>query len=73
MYDYCLLLYLLFIIYNILLDNDWESVEARREFFINFAKEMEFDPYTPDNWYKVTRADVLKKRVFIILIFLYFD
>lgn len=41
--------------------NDWTEVANQRKFFDNFAKENNFDPLNPDNWYKVERRDVFEQ------------
>jgi len=32
----------------------WQDINNRKRFFCEFAEEMGFDPYNPDNWKNVT-------------------
>jgi hypothetical protein len=41
----------------------WMSIENRRKFFIEFAQEMGFDPFVPENWNNVTYAKIIEKKV----------
>jgi hypothetical protein len=31
--------------------DSWHIVELRKQFFVNFAKENNFDPQCPEHWY----------------------
>eukprot|EP00026_Physarum_polycephalum_P009772 Phypoly_transcript_09908.p1 GENE.Phypoly_transcript_09908~~Phypoly_transcript_09908.p1 ORF type:complete len:313 (+),score=46.93 Phypoly_transcript_09908:110-1048(+) len=37
----------------------WESPKNRKQFFDEFARENNFDPLLPENWYQVTERSVL--------------
>eukprot|EP00026_Physarum_polycephalum_P006606 Phypoly_transcript_06655.p1 GENE.Phypoly_transcript_06655~~Phypoly_transcript_06655.p1 ORF type:complete len:580 (+),score=87.68 Phypoly_transcript_06655:116-1741(+) len=37
----------------------WRSIENRISFFRNFAAYHYFDPLVPENWYRVTKHDIL--------------
>jgi type IV secretory pathway VirD2 relaxase len=39
----------------------WENIDNRRNFFLEFAKEMGFDPYDPNSWHDVSVMAVEKK------------
>ena len=41
----------------------WRSIENRKKFFIDYAKQMGFDPNNPWNWQRVTKAHIIAKRV----------
>jgi hypothetical protein len=36
----------------------WKSIEARREFFVGFAKAKNFDPLDAAKWNTVTVKDI---------------
>lgn len=38
-------------IYYLLPAQHWDSVDKQREMFVTFAKEHNFDPNVPENWY----------------------
>ena len=46
----------------------WEEKTNRRDFFIDFAKEMGFDPMEPKNWQKIKKADIVAKVVSVFLL-----
>eukprot|EP00026_Physarum_polycephalum_P002930 Phypoly_transcript_02939.p1 GENE.Phypoly_transcript_02939~~Phypoly_transcript_02939.p1 ORF type:complete len:825 (+),score=95.05 Phypoly_transcript_02939:89-2563(+) len=48
--------------------NYWSSAENRRKFFVEFAKQNNFDPLLPENWYSVPKQKLkgLKKIESII-------
>jgi len=41
----------------------WENKDNRRQFFLELAKELGFDPMVPENWRKVSDAQILAKKV----------
>lgn len=41
----------------------WYDIDNRRKFFCEFAEEMDFDPYKPDNWTNITYAKIAEKKV----------
>lgn len=41
----------------------WKRVENRRQYFIDYANAMGFDPFVPSNWDMVRSVDVKKKQV----------
>lgn len=43
----------------------WNSIETRRKFFIDYAKEKGFDPLIPENWYTVQAADIAAINIVI--------
>jgi len=45
----------------------WEEKTNRRDFFIDFAKEMGFDPMEPKNWQKIKKADIAVKVASVTL------
>lgn len=40
------------------LESHWLNVNNRREFFIELAKENDFDPFVAENWYKYSREEI---------------
>ena len=42
---------------------DWTEVANRKAFFDKFAKNKNFDPHVPNNWYKVKLKDILAYKV----------
>jgi hypothetical protein len=49
----------------------WFYPEDRRNFFENYAKSKGFDPLVPDNWYNVTREQVMSFKVSQSLFFMF--
>jgi len=45
----------------------WEDIENRRKFFNDYAAEMGFDPKDPTKWKQVTRAELVAKKVRLLL------
>lgn len=41
----------------------WAHPDIRRAFFNNFAKVKGFDPLVAENWYLITRSELLKHKV----------
>eukprot|EP00026_Physarum_polycephalum_P001621 Phypoly_transcript_01623.p1 GENE.Phypoly_transcript_01623~~Phypoly_transcript_01623.p1 ORF type:complete len:1048 (-),score=160.89 Phypoly_transcript_01623:116-2998(-) len=37
----------------------WQKVETRRQFFENYAKDNDFDPLVPENWYSQPRDIIM--------------
>jgi hypothetical protein len=54
-----ILLYLL----HLSTENHWQEITNRRKVFIDFAKEKNFDPLIPANWYKIPKEDVQAAKV----------
>lgn len=44
--------------YSIFIIGDWTSKVVRRQYFDQLAKQKNFDPLVPENWYSVTHADI---------------
>jgi len=40
----------------------WTSPDNCRDFFNEFAKERNFDPLIPQNWYSIYRDDIISKK-----------
>lgn len=40
-------------------------------FFVDFAKENSFDPLVAANWYKISKSDIAKQKVFVLFLFLF--
>ena len=64
-------LFVLFIFINFLLAG-WESASERRNFFENYAKRLEFDPLTPDNWYIQPKERIMSTEVLTMIFFFFF-
>jgi len=41
----------------------WDNKDNRRQFFLELANELGFDPMVPENWHKVSDAQILAKKV----------
>jgi len=41
----------------------WRSLENRRQFFLELAKEWNFDPFVAENWNNVSHVNVKRKKV----------
>lgn len=46
----------------------WEKPEYRRKFFIDFAKENNFDPLVAKNWYLVHRSQLASIKVVCLFV-----
>jgi len=44
-------------------EKGWGNIEYRRKYFCKLAEELKFDPFVPENWQKVTRAQVRTRPV----------
>jgi hypothetical protein len=42
----------------------WHKVDTRRQFFIDYAKNIGFDPLLPENWYTQPLNKILATQVF---------
>jgi len=42
--------------------NFWQEAKNRRDFFTNFAADNNFDPLLPDNWYKISPAQLKQAK-----------
>jgi len=42
--------------------NCWAVRENRKKFFNSFAKDNLFDPNIPENWYSISKEDILKVK-----------
>ena len=42
---------------------DFHDSNARRTFFVKYAKKKGFDPLVPDNWYHQMRKDMAAEQV----------
>eukprot|EP00026_Physarum_polycephalum_P001510 Phypoly_transcript_01512.p1 GENE.Phypoly_transcript_01512~~Phypoly_transcript_01512.p1 ORF type:complete len:1104 (+),score=195.39 Phypoly_transcript_01512:246-3314(+) len=49
-------------IWGLQTQGDWTELSSRRAFFDEFARENHFDPLIPENWYKITKEDILEKK-----------
>jgi hypothetical protein len=47
----------------------WYYVENRKNFFLNYAKENEFNPLVPEHWYAMSRMRIKSQKVLICYIF----
>ena len=45
----------------------WLKRENRRDYLIDFAKQMGFDPSKPENWANVTNAQIRARKVSLYL------
>lgn len=53
----------------------WANNQNLRKFFDKFAQDNQFDPLIPDNWYPITRRQIILAGVsfpFLSLSYLYF-
>jgi len=50
----------------------WKDPDNRRKFFLDFARDMEFDPYQARNWLHITKSQIAARKVLNIYWFLYF-
>jgi len=47
---------------------DWQNIEKRKQFFLDYAKQKGFDPLSQEDWQKVSKSDIRdfpKVRVFL--------
>lgn len=42
---------------------NWGNVQGRRDFFLKFAKFYGFDPLEPENWYSVSKRNIVNFKV----------
>jgi len=45
----------------------WNNPDNITNFFVDFAEEMEFDPFVAENWKTVTLPDIISKKVLCFL------
>ena len=50
---------------NQIIGGYWESTQNRKDFFVSFAEEHQFDPLVPNNWYNVREFKELEEGVCI--------
>jgi hypothetical protein len=43
----------------------WANLQNRRKFFDEFARENNFDPLIPDNWYGISKRQIKNKQVLL--------
>ena len=53
----------------LLIDKNQIDVGQRRLFFDQFAKDYNFDPLEPSNWYHVTLRSLLAKEVCSLVLY----
>lgn len=41
----------------------WADGQHLKDFFVTYARAMQFDPFQPSNWISVTTKDVVSKQV----------
>jgi hypothetical protein len=41
----------------------WMDTHNRKAFFLEFAKSKNFDPLLPENWYAISRKEILQFKV----------
>jgi hypothetical protein len=41
----------------------WDKVENQRKLFENYARDNEFNPLIPDNWYSQPKEKILNYKV----------
>jgi len=41
----------------------WKDIAKRKQFFVDAARHLGFDPYQPENWYNVNRFQIIRKQV----------
>lgn len=51
------------IINIILLDETWKDPNNRKQFFIEFANQNNFDYGVPENWYNISQSSILARKV----------
>lgn len=47
----------------------WSEPKNRKRFFDEFARDSNFDPLVPENWYSVTTNEIEQRKVFSPLSF----
>jgi hypothetical protein len=47
----------------------WQDTAKRREFFVDFAAENNFDPLIAEEWYKILPEALEDREVFFFLFF----
>lgn len=47
--------------------SSWTGIHSRKQFFVNLAKEMGFDPLIPSNWYGLSSQTIVKFKVHMLL------
>ena len=55
----CLSLHYLHVTYSV----NWHKEAQRQKFFENYAKRHGFSPYSPEDWYKQSRAHIRQEKV----------
>jgi hypothetical protein len=50
----------------------WPDTKARRKFFETYAKENNFDPLLPENWYAQSKQQLTSTKVIFIYFNLYY-
>lgn len=45
----------------------WSSSENRKRFFDSFAEKNEFNPLHPSSWYSISKENLHKQKVLIII------
>lgn len=58
--------YFFIFLFNFVLLGIWNSVEKRRMFFEKYAKEHNFDPRNPANWYLHPKEKIMLAKVSIL-------
>lgn len=46
----------------------WQNKSNQKKFFEGFAKERNFDPDIPENWYSVRAAEITQVKVSVVCI-----
>lgn len=59
------------IILIVRIERYWSSVANRKKFFLNFAKEKNFDPHVPENWYPWKQKVFEERKVIHPFIYIY--
>jgi hypothetical protein len=49
----------------------WGTQAERRQFFVDLAEELGFNPYIGPNWYSIPRASIIQKQVFYLFYFIF--
>lgn len=57
---------------DLLFLEDWSEVASRRSFFERYAKENDFDPLLPENWYSRPVDHIMCQRVSFLYLCYYF-
>lgn len=48
----------------------WENIDNQRNFFDEMAREYDFDPLVPENWFQVKASDVVSRLACYFIIIL---